>query len=312
VNKFSFFADMLEDLKLRRGYDGFLYLVESIRNPPIIRSHRHVELELNLVVRGTISYVLKGRRFTFGLRTLLWWFPSQEHQLVDRSKDAQVYVAVFTPSLIRRSCLGSVYEGVKRDKTDVEGVLHTVLSLESFDLIRKIMDEMMTGAPDPDLLNKELGFGVNSDFRFAHNDPDGLNAGLHHLLLLCWRCQRAGKKLDGATALHPAVCRALALLSEGKGELSLRQLAHQCGASEAHLSRMFASQVGVPLTRYRNSVRLRLFLEHYRQPSKKTIVEAAYAAGFGSYAQFHRVFTHAYGCGPRDGLTMMPHQLGAD
>ena len=80
---------MLEDLKLANRYDGLIYLVESARNPPTIKSHHHVELELNLVVRGTISYVLGERRFTFGRRTLLWLFPSQEHQLVDRSSDAQ-------------------------------------------------------------------------------------------------------------------------------------------------------------------------------------------------------------------------------
>jgi AraC-like DNA-binding protein len=201
-----------------------------------------------------------------------------------------------------------LYQGLKSDKADVDGVLHTALSLEKFDLIRKNMDAMMAGAPDPDLLNRELGFGVKSDFRFEHNDPDGLNAGLHHLLLLCWQCQLAGKKLDGATALHPAVRKALELLSEGKEELDLRQLARRCGVSQVHLSRMFASQVSVPLTRYRNYVRLRAFLEQYRQAGKKTITEAAYAAGFGSYAQFHRVFSNAYGCGPRDGLKAMPLQ----
>jgi AraC-like DNA-binding protein len=199
-----------------------------------------------------------------------------------------------------------VYEELKHDKANVDGVLHTLLSLETFDLIRKNMDELMAGAPDPDLLNKELGYGVSSDFRYEHNDPDGLNAGLHNLLLLCWRCQRAGRKLDTATALHPSVCKALQLLSEGDEKLDLRQLAHRCGASKAHLSRMFSSQIGVPLSRYRNSVRLRQFLERYRQPGKRTILEAAYAAGFGSYAQFHRVFTSAYACGPRDGLKAIP------
>jgi mannose-6-phosphate isomerase-like protein (cupin superfamily) len=62
---------MLENLKLGPGYDGFLYLVESTRNPPKLKSHHHIELELNLVVQGTITYVVNGRRFTFQPRTLL-------------------------------------------------------------------------------------------------------------------------------------------------------------------------------------------------------------------------------------------------
>ena len=72
VQKLSYFVRMLEDLKLGKGYDGFLFLAESIRNPPKLESHHHIELELNLVVRGTITYVVGGRRFAFQPRSLLW------------------------------------------------------------------------------------------------------------------------------------------------------------------------------------------------------------------------------------------------
>ena len=94
---------MLQDLMLDPIYDGFLFLAESVRNPTSLRSHHHVELELNLVARGTITYVAGGRRLLFGPRSLLWMFPAHEHQLVDRTNDAQYYVAVFKPDLIRRS-----------------------------------------------------------------------------------------------------------------------------------------------------------------------------------------------------------------
>lgn len=293
---------MLADLKLEDQYDGFIYLAESARNPPTLRPHHHVELELNLVVRGAISYVVGGRRSTFGRGTLIWLFPAQEHQLVDRTPDAQFYVAVFKPALIARSCRGAPYADLRREGTATDGVLQTRLTPEAFGLVGKTMAAVMEGALDPDLLNREAGYGVDPDFRYQHHDPDGLNAGLHHLLLLCWRYQRAGQAIDGATALHPSVRKALDLLSTSEQELNLGQLAGRCGASEAHLSRMFARQIGVSLTRYRNSVRLGRFLNHYRGAEQKTITEAVYAAGFGSYAQFHRVFTEAYGCGPREGL----------
>lgn len=292
---------MLEDLKLGPRYDGFLFLAEAARNPPVLKPHRHVELELNLVVRGEITYVVGGRRFTFGKRTLLWMFPAQEHQLVDRTADAQYYVAVFKPDMIARSCRGPAYEGLKRDTAEEDGVLHTMLAPAEFDLMRGTMDALMDGSLDPDLLNREAGFGVGSNFRFEHGDPDGLNAGLHHLLLASWRCQNAAGKGKGGrgASLHPAVKKALAWLSERSEADDLGRLAKHCGVSEAYLSRVFARQVGVPLTRYRNSVRLGRFWEAYRRPEQPTIVEAVYAAGFGSYAQFYKVFTHAYGRGPR-------------
>lgn len=303
AGKFSFFVLMLEVLKLRKAYDGFLFLAESTRNPPKLKSHHHVELELNLVVRGSITYVVSGRRFTFPARTLLWLFPEQEHQLVDRSNDAQYYVVVFRPSLIARSCRTPMYEGLKQGSKDQNRVLNTLIEPDSFDLIRKTMDSLMRGALDPDLLNREAGFGVAPGFTFEHGDPDGLNAGLHHLLLLCWRSQRTGKVLGDAIDLHPTVRRALRLLSENDSHQDLSSLAKACGASEAYLSRIFRRQIGVPLSRYRNSLRLARFWEQYRMPEKTTLLNAVYAAGFGSYAQFYKVFFEAYGRGPRACLT---------
>ena len=298
---------MLENLKLGPLYDGFLFLAEAARNPPLLKAHHHLELELNLVVRGQITYVVGGRRFTFGQRTLLWMFPAQEHQLVHRTPDAQNYVAVFKPEMIAWSCRGAAYEGLKRDTAEGDGVLHTVLDPEIYDLVRKNMDALMEGSLDADILNREAGFGLSSDFHFEHGDPDGLNAGLHHLLLLCWRCQRSGPGPGRAVALHPSVRRALELLSEQDARddetQDLSALASRCGASAAYLSRVFARQVGVPLSRYRNSVRLGRFWTHYRAPRQPTITEAVYAAGFGSYAQFYKVFAQAYGCGPRESLS---------
>ncbi len=311
---------MLENLKLGPRYDGFLFLAESARNPPALRPHHHVELELNLVVNGTITYVVGGRRFSFPKRTLLWMFPEQEHQLVDRTVDAQYYVAVFKPGLIARACRGGAYAGLKRKKPEVDAeargegaaVLHTELAPDAFDLLRRTMDAIVEDGLDPDLLNREAGFGVGSDFRFEHGDPDWLNAGLRHLLLLAWRQQRGRSGAARAVALHPAVRKALALLADGEWEAALGTLAKRCGVSEAYLSRVFARHVGVSLTRYRSSVRLARFWELYREPERqRTIAEAVFAAGFGSYAQFYKVFAQAYGRGPRDALKLLQNKKAA-
>lgn len=294
---------MLVELKLGPAYDGLLFLGESVRSPPILQSHHHVELELNLVVRGTATFVVRGKRFTFAPRTLLWMFPAQEHQLVDRSSDAQYYVAVFKPGLIRSACRSAGYADLKRENVECEGLLHTVLPPDSFDLIRKMMDHLMVGSLDPDLLNRQAGYGVDPDFCFQHRDPDLLNAGLRHLLLVCWHSQqqgRAGK--DGSVALHPATQKALDILSGSTGEQNMARLARHCGVSENHLSRLFRREVGVPIYRYRNSLRLGRFWEAYRRQGRRTLSEAIYEAGFGSYAQFYRVFKAEYAQGPRECL----------
>lgn len=292
-----FFVIVLQDLKIREIYDGFIFLAETKRHLPYLKTHRHVELELNLVVSGTITYVVYGRRFTFARGTLLWMFPSQEHQLVDRSKDGAYYVAVFKPYLIDRACLGEGYAGLKRKSPAERGVMHKMLEPAAFDVIRQTMDAMMAGSLDADVLNREGGFGFASNFLYDHGDPDALNAGLHYLLIQAWKHSRAGHHVGGSVDLHPSVQKALELL--GRLDASGGPFAARCGMSEAYLSRLFHQQVGVPLSRYRNAVRLARFMELAKSSRAKTILECVYEAGFGSYAQFYKIFTQNYHQGPR-------------
>lgn len=291
---------MLENLKIPPQYDGFIFLAESVRNPPVLRPHHHIELELNLVIGGDITYVVEGHRFTFKKRSLLWFFPEQEHQLVDRSRDAQYYVAVFKPDMIEDACRGQRYATLKRQHLSEPGILHTQLVPEAFDLIRHSMQAATQDGLDPDILNREGGFGVGSAFTFRHHDPDWLNASLRNLLLLCWRNQQGQAAPGRDAALHPAVQRSLEILSDPDREDELPAIAQRCGVSASYLSRKFHEQIGVPLRRYRNSVRLGRFWEAYHHPKNQSLLEAALAAGFGSYAQFYRVFTEAYGAGPRE------------
>ncbi|MBK1878745.1 AraC family transcriptional regulator [Pelagicoccus mobilis] len=289
---------MLEDLKLDEAYDGFLFLADSQRNPPYLKPHRHVELEVNLVVRGTITCVVAGRKYTFGTGTLLWFFPAQVHQLVYRSQDAQYYVGVFKPELIDRVCQADEYQFLKR-KRPRDGMLSRVLPSEDYFKVRSTMESLVADGPDPDLLNKEAGFGLDSDFRYEHKDPDMLNAGLRFLLLQCWKAYGKQEVGEEGHELHPAVEAALSLVARDPSIESIEQIAKECGVSVSYLSRLFAREVGMPLSRYRNTVRLDRFLSLGRGDRKLSLLDAALEAGFGSYAQFYKVFVGQFGCGPR-------------
>jgi transcriptional regulator GlxA family with amidase domain len=54
----------------------------------------------------------------------------------------------------------------------------------------------------------------------------------------------------------------------------------------------------VPLTRYRNQQRLRRFLSAHGDGTRTTVLAAATATGFGSYAQFYRVYRQETGRTP--------------
>jgi AraC-like DNA-binding protein len=291
---------MLENLHIDAAYDGFLFLAEAVRNPPVLRPHRHLELELNLVVQGEVTYVHEGQRYCFSKGSLLWLFPAQEHQLIDRTADAAYYVAVFTPRMLKRACRGERYTPLQQQQLSESGILHTELRAEEFDLLRTQMETLVLEGLDGDLLNREAGFGQSVGFQFAHNDPDWLNAGLRQLLLSSWRAQQGHRPGGREVDLHPAVRLTLELMNNVDLEDDLDSLAEAVGVSPSYLSRTFRREIGVPLTRYRNSIRLSRFWKAYRVSHGRSLLDAALAAGFGSYAQFYRVYREAYGQGPRE------------
>jgi len=293
---------MLEDLHIDPAYDGFLFLAEAVRNPPVLRPHRHRELELNVVIQGKVTYVHAGQRYCFAKGSLLWLFPEQEHHLVDRTADAAYYVAVFTPRMLKRACRGERYAPLQQQQLSESGILHSELRPEEFDQLHSQMDKLVAEGLDADLLNREAGFGQSSDFQFKHNDPDWLNAGLRQLLLSAWRAQQGHQRGAREVDLHPAVRRTLELMNQPDFADDLNSLAEATGVSSSYLSRTFRSEVGVPLTRYRNSIRLGRFWKTYRSSRGSTLLDAVLTAGFGSYAQFYRVYREAYGEGPRKTL----------
>lgn len=97
--------------------------------------------------------------------------------------------------------------------------------------------------------------------------------------------------------LHPAVVRAKELCELSLGnDLDAAQLARGSGVSASRLAHLFAEQVGVTPLQYRNFAQVQRFIRAYNG-EERNLLRAALSAGFGSYAQFHRVFRQV--CGER-------------
>lgn len=80
--------------------------------------------------------------------------------------------------------------------------------------------------------------------------------------------------------------------------LSAASLAQRHGMSATRLCRMFKSELGMSLVEYRNRLRMDRFLSLV-QSGRGDLLMTALDAGFGSYAQFHRVFRALHGDSPR-------------
>lgn len=79
--------------------------------------------------------------------------------------------------------------------------------------------------------------------------------------------------------------------------LSCKKLAERLRVTKGHLTRTFKHHTNSSIVDYRNRLRLTLFMA---QVKDKGFLDAALGAGFGSYAQFHRVFREHFGMTPRE------------
>lgn len=121
--------------------------------------------------------------------------------------------------------------------------------------------------------------------------------GRRWALAQAWRTWWAGSTVLSGGQRHPAIEQALALLHAGTAPTTLTALAKRCGLGHDHFGRLFHAQVGVGVVAYRNRLRVDRVLAKL-QERDMPLLEAALACGFGSYAQFHRVFTGTYGITP--------------
>jgi AraC-like DNA-binding protein len=80
-------------------------------------------------------------------------------------------------------------------------------------------------------------------------------------------------------------------------DVSLVNVARQCGVSQGHLSRLFHHTTGLTFREYVAQVRI----EHAKAlllHTGKGVTEIAYESGFQSLSQFHRVFQKVFGTTP--------------
>lgn len=125
------------------------------------------------------------------------------------------------------------------------------------------------------------------------------------LLETAWHAHRL-TKLPNVTAKHPVVGKVVRMLAHDP-TLGGKDMAAKVDISLSRLARLFKSEMGQSLVDYRNGLRLERFLKLV-DSGGANLLEAALAAGFGSYAQFHRVFCGAYKRTPREYLSRRGHR----
>jgi AraC-like DNA-binding protein len=99
---------------------------------------------------------------------------------------------------------------------------------------------------------------------------------------------------------NPMIVEAVGRLTKDPSLVG-KKLAASLDISLSRLARVFKQETGVSLVEYRNRLRLERF-QMLVDSGGENLLEAALASGFGSYAQFHRVFRARLGTTPREYL----------
>jgi AraC-like DNA-binding protein len=252
--------------------DGWAYRSDPFDNRRV--PHRHEELEMNLVLHGSGSYLIGAQRRDLQADSQIWLFPEQNHVLVDRSRDFEMWVVYFKRALVERVC--TTQEATVLQSREPGRVFSRHLGPEQAARISHLLEEIES----------------------SEDGPPRYNAGLAYSILLAWHeFSRAPQVISGHD-VHPAVERAAFIIRDQAELRGIIELAHYAGLSPSRLSRVFHRQMGVSLVSYWNRQRLERFFRLYGEGQRMSVTQAALDAGFGSYPQFYRVFREHVGCGP--------------
>jgi AraC-like DNA-binding protein len=244
-------------------------------------AHAHREIEFNLVIGGNGTYFLEDGRFDLIPGTLVWLLPGQFHRLI-RSPDLDMWVVICAPDSFDEAFLADVAAQPCRQ-------LSTIDALALCGLLTHVSQD----TDETELYRVGLEYAVRS---------------ARHL-----SASTAG---PARKALHPAVVRALSIMRTSSQVPALGASAKACGVSAAYLGQLFTAETGRGFVEWRNRAKLERF--HVLYPQSGDLLTAAFAAGFGSYTQFHRVFASLIGVTPgewaRQGAPAKPMELpsGAD
>jgi AraC-like DNA-binding protein len=109
-----------------------------------------------------------------------------------------------------------------------------------------------------------------------------------------------GASMTRESPSHRLVTATVAMLAKDPA-MGGKEIAGKLDISLSRLARVFKAEMGMSLVEYRNRLRLARF-SVLLDRGRTNLLEAALAAGFGSYAQFHRVFRALRHTTPRDYL----------
>ena len=257
--------------------------------------HFHGQVELLLIRRGTATVHVGARMQRLRAGQVCWILPCLPHVMTSFSPDFDMWVIELEAPIV-----GACWRALTRGA----GSGAAASAADAFEGVASL-GERLGGRQVADLPLDEARRMSELALRiWSAPTADGVRGMLRALCEVALRVTVAGASSGCASSLTElASCLLLA-----SPLLDRRALAADLGVSEGFLSRSFGRDLGVSFVEHRARARLAHFLALVHV-GNRNLLDAALAAGFGSYSQFHRVFSRVSGMRPRDYFTGGRQQL---
>jgi AraC-like DNA-binding protein len=247
--------------------------------------HFHGQLECLLIRRGSATLYVATQPQVVRPGQLCWILPGLPHVMGNFSPDFDMWVVELDSTLVD-DCWATIHaSGPAADQAPFESW--------SLPLGEQLAGRSAVGvSAEVAKLLDELAAGV-----WTAMLPGEARSGLARFGLLALRTTLENVDTRSPTSIGQlASCLLLATPT-----MSRTAVAAELGVSEGFFSRAVHRDLGVTFVEHRARTRVAHFLA-LAQTKRLNFLNAALAAGFGSYAQFHRTFSRVSGCRPRDYL----------
>ena len=248
--------------------------------------HFHPQVEFLVMLRGHARARIGHAVHEVYAGQLVWQLPGIEHELTDISAGCDFRVVQVEPDLCAEVG-GRVIGGVRAPTP----------AANSFSSWARALGWLVAGRPVVELKRSDLD-RIRDYCELTCADErstaEQSAARLRGSFESAWRATR-----DDHDDLKPnsIVQLACCMLLEDPA-LERAAVSRALGVSESYLSRRFRAELGVSFLEQRSRLRVTHFATQVAR-ARRSCLDAALLAGFGSYSQLHRVFAQVVRLSPR-------------
>lgn len=232
--------------------------------------HWHDCFEIELILSGSATQILNGKRYEMSRGVIYLLNPTDFHSVV--SDGAQVYNIMFSEGLLD------------------EEVLQKILSVDK-NIIFQLGERELKNA---EFIMSQMLYEFENDADFSGAMIKNLMECLFMMILRKCEFSLEEEKSSDSAVIRKAL---LYIHSRFRENPTMVQVAQIAGFNKNYFSGLFHSVTGKTYKEYLNSLKL-AHAKKLTLSSKISVTEICYAAGFNSLTNFLRAFKKLYGMSP--------------